>query len=82
MTLLNFGDSVSLFSAWVFIIIACMSLFYSAVIYLVRMKMIRKRVAGRYYDWLGPNVLYGSLLVAVGINFGLRIAGLQESSGG
>ena len=35
--------------------------------------MIRKRRAVRYHDSLGPSVLCAGLLVAVGINFGLRV---------
>lgn len=72
-TLLNFGDRVSLYSAWGFTVVACASLIYSMGLYLWRVRMIRERRAVRYHDKVGPTVLCVGLLVAVGINFGLRL---------
>lgn len=72
-TLLNFGDSVSLYSAWGFTVLACASLAYSMGLYLWRVKMIRERRAVRYHDRVGPTVLCVGLFVAVAINFGLRL---------
>jgi uncharacterized membrane protein YidH (DUF202 family) len=72
-TLLNFGDRISLFSAWGFTLVACASLLYSLGLYLWRVAMIRERRAVRYHDAIGPSVLCVGLFVAVAINFGLRI---------
>ena len=72
-TLLNFGDRISLISAWGFTIVACASLFYSLILYLWRVAMIRERRAVKYHDAVGPSVLCFGLFVAIAINFGLRI---------
>jgi uncharacterized membrane protein YidH (DUF202 family) len=72
-TLLNFGDRISLFSAWGFTFVACASLLYSLGLYLWRVAMIRERRAVRYHDPIGPSVLCVGLFVAIAINFGLRI---------
>ena len=72
-TLLNFGDRISLYSAWGFTIVACAALFYSAGQYLWRVRMIRSRRAVRYHDAIGPTVLCIGLFAAVAINFGLRL---------
>src|SRR3954452_13098258 len=56
-TLLNFGDSISLASAWAFTIVACLALLYSFGLYIWRVWMIRKRRAVRYHDRFGPTVL-------------------------
>ena len=72
-SLLNFGhDTVSLSAAWGFTVLACVSLLYSMCLYVWRVRMIRKRRAARYHDWLGPSVLCVGLLVAVALNLGLR----------
>lgn len=71
--LLNFGDDVSMTAAWGFTLVACAALLYSVGLYLWRVRMIRGRRSVRYHDWLGPSVLCGGLLVAVGLNFGLRV---------
>ncbi|MCJ1309592.1 vacuolar transporter chaperone [Agyrium rufum] len=73
-TLLNFGDSVALASAWAFTLVACASLMYSLGVYLWRVRMIRGRRAVRYHDQYGPTVLCFGILGAVAVNFGLRIA--------
>ncbi|KAI9843826.1 MAG: hypothetical protein M1837_006087 [Sclerophora amabilis] len=72
-TLLNFGDTVSLASAWGFTFVACIGLMYSLIIYLWRVDKIRKRRAVRYHDAIGPSVLCLGLLAAVALNFGLRV---------
>ena len=74
-TLLNFGDRISLYSAWGFTIVACAALMYSAGLYLWRVNMIRGRRAVRYHDAVGPTVLCIGLFMAVAINFGLRLGG-------
>ncbi|KAG8629171.1 hypothetical protein KVT40_003036 [Elsinoe batatas] len=72
-TLLNFGDNVSLASAWAFTIVAFVSLVYSLFIYLWRVDKIRKRRAVSYHDKIGPTVLCFGLLAAVGVSFGFRL---------
>ncbi|KAI9761664.1 MAG: hypothetical protein M4579_000898 [Chaenotheca gracillima] len=72
-TLLNFGDSISLNSAWAFTIVACLALLYSLGSYVWRLDKIRKRRAVRYHDAFGPTVLCLGLFTAVAINFGLRV---------
>ena len=79
-TLLNFGDRISLYSAWGFTIVACAALMYSAGLYLWRVNMIRGRRAVRYHDALGPTVLCVGLFVAVAINFGLRLGGDENQA--
>ena len=73
--LLNFGDAVARAAAWGFTVLACASLIYSLGLYLWRVRMIRRRRAVRYHDWLGPSVLCVGLLGAVAVNFGLRFGG-------
>ena len=68
-TLLNFGDAVSLYSAWGFTIVAIASLAYSLGLYLWRVRMIGARRTVRYHDWFGPSVLCAGLFVAVVVNF-------------
>ena len=72
-TLLNFGDSLSLTSAWGFTIVACLALLYSMSLYLWRVQMIRGRRAVRYYDKWGPSLLCLGLAAAVAISFGVRV---------
>lgn len=73
-TLLNFGDSVSLASAWGFTIVACVALLYSVGLYLWRVRMIRGRRAVRYHDKWGPSFLCLGLAAAVAISFGVRLS--------
>lgn len=74
-TLLNFGDHVSLISAWGFTIVACCALLYSVGNYYLRVQMIRNRRASlsRYYDKWGPTALCGMLVVATLVNFVFKI---------
>ena len=80
-TLLNFGDALSLASAWGFTIVACASLIYCLVLYLWRVRMIRGRRAVRYHDKWGPSLLCLGLVVAVAISFGVRV-GMGGGGGG
>jgi SPX domain protein involved in polyphosphate accumulation/uncharacterized membrane protein YidH (DUF202 family) len=70
-TLLNFGDHVSLTSAWGFTIVACCALLYSIGNYYLRVQLIRNRRASlsRYYDRWGPTALCVMLFVATLVNF-------------
>ncbi|KAH7119025.1 VTC domain-containing protein [Dendryphion nanum] len=80
-TLLNFGDGLALAAAWAFTFIACASLFYSAGLYLWRVKMIRKRRAVTYHDKWGPSLLCLGLVAAIATSFGLRF-GNHDWEGG
>lgn len=73
-TLLNFGDSLALAGAWAFTIVACCAMFYSAGLYLWRVRMIRRRRAVTYHDKWGPTLLCLGLLAAIGVSFGFRLA--------
>ncbi|KAF2746999.1 SPX-domain-containing protein [Sporormia fimetaria CBS 119925] len=72
-TLLNFGDKLALAAAWAFTIVACASLFYSAGLYMWRVRMIRKRRAVTYHDRWGPSLLCLGLLAAVLVSFFYRV---------
>jgi len=81
-TLLNFGDSISLASAWAFTIVAVIALLYSMGLYLWRVDNIKRRKAVNYHDKWGPSFLCFGLVVAVAISFGFRIAHGGENHGG
>lgn len=72
-TLLNFGDNVSLASAWAFTFLATLALLYSMILYLWRVDKIRKRRAVTYHDKYGPTILCIGLLGSVAISFGFRL---------
>ncbi len=72
-TLLNFGDSAALASAWAFTIVACLALFYSMALYVWRLDKIRRRRAVTYHDHWGPSVLCVGLFTAVAVSFGFRL---------
>jgi uncharacterized membrane protein YidH (DUF202 family) len=72
-TLLNFGDSISMASAWAFTILADAALLYSLGVYVWRVRMIKARRAVSYHDRVGPTVLCLGLLGAVAAAFGLRL---------
>ena len=56
-----------------FMLVSCLSLIYSLGVYLYRVKMIRQRRAVRYHDKFGPTALAALLLIAVLLNFVMRI---------
>lgn len=72
-TLLNFGDGLSLYSAWGFTFLAIASLLYSLGIYLWRVRMIQRRRTVGYHDRFGPSVLCAGLLAAVVVSFVVRV---------
>jgi SPX domain protein involved in polyphosphate accumulation/uncharacterized membrane protein YidH (DUF202 family) len=74
-TLLNFGDNLSLLSAWGFTLVAVAALVYSVIIYALRVQMIRNRRAsyGLYYDKWGATALCFGLFAATAFTFTLRI---------
>lgn len=75
-TLLNFvpaEDTRGLISAALFTLAALMAIAYSAGIFVYRSYKLRERHAsGLYYDRYGPSVLCFVLLLALGVNVGLR----------
>jgi uncharacterized membrane protein YidH (DUF202 family) len=71
--LLNFGQGAALWAAFGFTGVAVLALVYSAVIFLWRVQNMRKRRPVRYHDGLGPSILCGLLLIAIAVNFGLKI---------
>lgn len=71
--LLNFGDKVGRLSAGLFTFIAMATMVYALVTYHWRASAIRRRGSGPYDDRFGPTVLCIFLLLAVIVNFILRI---------
>jgi len=80
-TLVNFGDAVSVISAWGFTVVAILAMVYSLSLYLWRVEKIRLRRAVTYHDRWGPSILCLGLLAAVGINLGLRFGGMGKGIG-
>ena len=71
--LLNFGDKIGRVSAGLFTFVAMGTMIYALVTYHWRAAAIRRRGSGPYDDRLGPTLLCFFLLVAVIINFILRL---------
>ncbi|KAG7877508.1 hypothetical protein KL905_004904 [Ogataea polymorpha] len=71
--LLNFGDKVGRISASLFTLIAMGTMIYALVTYHWRAAAIRRRGSGPYDDRFGPTMLCFFLLIAVIVNFTLRI---------
>ncbi|KAG7819961.1 hypothetical protein KL909_004710 [Ogataea angusta] len=71
--LLNFGDKVGRISASLFTLIAMGTMIYALVTYHWRAAAIRRRGSGPYDDRFGPTMLCFFLLIAVIVNFALRI---------
>jgi len=78
ITLLNFGDTVSIWASFGFTMLAIACLLYSLGIYLWRVKKMRLRRAVKYHDKWGPTALCALLVVCVAINFGLKMGGVGE----
>ena len=73
--LLNFGDQIGRISSGLFTFIAMLNMVYALITYYWRAKAIRMRSSGPYDDRFGPTMLCFFLLVAVVVNFVLRIRG-------
>ncbi|CDZ96566.1 Protein involved in vacuolar polyphosphate accumulation, contains SPX domain [Phaffia rhodozyma] len=74
--LLNFvsvDDTAGMYSAFAFTLCALISVAYSAGMFGYRAISLRKRRDARYHDDLGPTLLGGIIIVALGINFILRL---------
>lgn len=80
-TLLNFGDHLSLASAWAFTALACLALLYSMALYLYRVDRIGNRRTARYHDRVGPTALCFGLLLAVAVSFAYRFADGEVEKG-
>lgn len=80
-TLVNFGDEMSMVSAWGFTVTAIVAMGYALGLYLRRVEKIRMRRAVTYHDAWGPSVLCVLLLAAVCINVGLRFGGMGKGIG-
>ncbi|KAG9552916.1 SPX-domain-containing protein, partial [Aureobasidium melanogenum] len=79
-TLLNFGDTTALASAWAFTIVALFAICYSMGLYLYRVQSIRSRRAITYHDKWGPSALCVLLFAAVTVTFAYRFT--HGSKGG
>ncbi|KAF5869484.1 putative vacuolar transporter chaperone 1 protein [Botrytis fragariae] len=71
--MLNFGDRPAFISASIFTVISMLTMGYALYTYHWRAKSIRLRGQGGFDDRVGPTVLALVLLVAVVVNFILRI---------
>jgi hypothetical protein len=71
--MLNFGDRPAFISAFLFTIVAVMSMIYALFTYHWRARSIRLRGQAGFDDRFGPTVLTITLLLAVIVNFVLRI---------
>ncbi|BGP10452.1 Vacuolar transporter chaperone 4 [Rhodotorula toruloides] len=66
-------DDIALAAAASFTTVALLAILYTAWTYWWRVRMIRARQAVQYHDYIGPTALCGILLVAVIVNFSLRL---------
>ncbi|GAA5938890.1 hypothetical protein JCM1841_000843 [Sporobolomyces salmonicolor] len=66
-------DDVALAAAASFTTVALLAILYTAYTYVWRVASIRARRAVSYHDWIGPSALCGVLLLAVIVNFSLRL---------
>ncbi|KAI6248620.1 Vacuolar transporter chaperone 1 [Erysiphe necator] len=80
--MLNFGDQTSFISAIIFIVVAVSGMIYALYTYHWRAKSIRRRGQAGFDDKVGPTILAAALIIAITVNFVLRIieAPKQETS--
>ncbi len=71
--MLNFGDRPAFISAFLFTGVALLTLVYALGVYHWRARSIRRRGQAGFDDRVGPTLLAVMLLVAVVVNFVLRI---------
>ncbi|TIB71655.1 SPX-domain-containing protein [Wallemia mellicola] len=79
VTLLNYtstADKTGFISAALFTFASLISISYSAFTFVWRAMKIRKREAVSYYDRIGPSILCGVMLIAVFVNFILRLTSI------
>lgn len=82
MGMLNFGDRTAFISAIVFTGVAVSAMLYALYTYHWRARSIRQRGQAGFDDKIGPTVLALALLIAVAVNFILRIASNDSGKGG
>jgi uncharacterized membrane protein YidH (DUF202 family) len=80
--MLNFGDRAAFISAFLFTGISVATMIYALITYHWRARSIRRRGQAGFDDRFGPTVLAVVLVIAVGINFVLRIGYGREEKGG
>ncbi|KGQ03693.1 Vacuolar transporter chaperone 1 [Beauveria bassiana D1-5] len=80
--MLNFGDRVAFISAFLFTAVAMLTMIYALVTYHWRAKSIRVRGQAGFDDRFGPTVLAIILLLAVVVNFVLRIMDTSKKQKG
>ncbi|KAK2625185.1 hypothetical protein QTJ16_005554 [Diplocarpon rosae] len=76
--MLNFGDKTSFWSAIAFTLVAMATMIYALWTYHWRAKSIRQRGQAGFDDTVGPTLLAVALMVAVSINFVLRIVNYDK----
>ena len=71
--MLNFGDRPAFISAFLFTGVAMVAMIYALITYHWRAKSIRQRGQAGFDDRFGPTFLTVILILAVVVNFVLRI---------
>ncbi|KAI9005518.1 VTC domain-containing protein [Phycomyces nitens] len=77
--LLNFSDGIGRVSAMVFTIVSVGTMVYALVSFHSRASRVGRKDPGDYSDKYGPAILTASVIVAVGINFYLRVTESTKS---
>ncbi|KLU92160.1 vacuolar transporter chaperone 1 [Magnaporthiopsis poae ATCC 64411] len=72
--MLNFGDRPAFISSFFFTFVAMATMIYALATYHWRARSIRRRGQGGFDDRVGPTLLAIVLLLAVIVNFVLRIS--------
>lgn len=72
--MLNFGDRPAFISAFLFTAVALITMLYALFTYHWRAKSIRRRGQAGFDDRFGPTFLAIILILAIVVNFVLRIA--------
>merc|ERR1712000_135315 len=75
---LNFGDKTAFWSAIAFTLVAMCTMIYALWTYHWRAKSIRQRGQAGFDDKVGPTMLAIALLVAVSVNFILRVVNYDK----
>jgi len=76
--MLNFGDKTAFWSAIAFTLVAMCTMIYALWTYHWRAKSIRQRGQAGFDDKVGPTMLAIALLVAVSVNFILRVVNYDK----
>ena len=77
--MLNFGEGTAFWSAIAFTIVAVMATIYALYTYHWRAKSIRQRGQAGFDDKVGPTMLSLALLVAIAVNFILRVVDYNKN---